>query len=251
MLNATSGMRQGVKNGRGRLPISASMSHVAFNNLTGLFTHFASAKDINYPTYTDKQFAEFEKACEILKKAGYENLIRHCAATGGTLLNPKYHMDAVRVGIGLYGLWPSKELDVQLRGAKINLSPILSWHTIVSEIKLLRAGDYIGYDLVEKIERPTKMAILPIGYWHGFPRALSGIGEALINGKTARVLGRVSMDLIAVDITGISCRQFDEAVLISNKPESNLGAFRVAQKAGLIHYELLTRLNPLIQRVIV
>lgn len=219
--------------------------------LTGVFTHFASAKDINYPTYTDMQFTEFQKACGFLEKAGYKDLTRHCAATGGTLLNPKYHLDAVRIGIGLYGLWPSKELDVQLRGAKTDLRPILSWHTIISEIKQLKAGDYIGYDLAEKVELPTKMAILPIGYWHGFPRVLSGIGEALINGKLARVLGRVSMDLIAVDVTGIPCRQFAEAILIADKSESSLGAFRVAQKAGLIHYELLTRLNPLIQRVIV
>ena len=96
--------------------------------LEGVFTHFASAKDVNYPTYTDMQLAEFEQAVALLKKAGFRNLIRHTAATGGTLISKKYHLDAVRVGIGLYGLWPARELEMQL-GEKISLEPVLSWRT--------------------------------------------------------------------------------------------------------------------------
>ena len=156
------------------------------DNLKGVFTHFASAKDINYPTYTDLQFSAFKKAISMLEKSGFRNLMKHASATGGTLADRKYHLDAVRIGIGLYGLWPSKELQIQKK--TVRLKPVLSWHSLISEIKSLKKGDYVGYDLSERVSRPAKIAVIPIGYWHGFPRNLSGTGEVLINGKRAKVL---------------------------------------------------------------
>lgn len=217
------------------------------NSLKGLYTHFASAKDLNYPTYTDWQFGEFKKAASRLEKAGFRNLICHAAATGGTLMNPKYHLDAARIGIGLYGLWPSKELEMQCR--KINLKPVLSWHTYISEVKNIQSGQFIGYDLVERVTHVGKMAVLPIGYWHGFPRNLSGVGEVLINGRRARVLGRVSMDLIVVDVTGIKCAVGDKATIIGRQRTAAISATELAQKSGTTHYEIVTRINPLIKRI--
>ena len=217
--------------------------------LKGAYTHFASAKELNYPTATENQFREFQKAIKILEAAGFKNLVKHCAATGGVLLNQKYHMDAVRVGIGLYGLWPSMELMAQL--PKLKLKPVLSWHTLVSETKKLEAGDYVGYDLTERIQKPSKMAILPIGYWHGYPRALSGIGEVLIGGKKCRVLGRVSMDMIAVDVTGTKCARSDKATLIGKQMGEEISAYDLARKIGASHYEIITRINPLIERVVI
>ncbi len=218
------------------------------DNLTGVFTHFASAKDMNYPTYTDMQFAEFKKAISILEKGGFKNLMKHAAATGGTLIDPKYHLDAVRIGIGLYGLWPSKELEIQKKNLK--LKPALSWHSLISEIKMLKKGDFVGYDLSERVSEPTKIAIVPIGYWHGFPRSLSGTGEVLINGKRAGILGRVSMDLITVNANGIACAIGDKATIIGRQKKTELNAFDVAQKCGTVHYELATRINPLIERMV-
>ncbi len=217
-------------------------------NLTGVFTHFASAKDINYPTYTDLQFGEFLKAISTLEKSGFRNLMKHAAASGGTLINPKYHLDAVRIGIGLYGLWPSKELQIQKKN--LRFQPVLSWHSVVSEIKLLKKGDFVGYDLVERVTAPTKLAVIPIGYWHGFPRSLSGSGEVLINGKRAKVLGRVSMDLIVLNINGIACKTGDRATIIGKQKSEELNAFDVGQKSGTVHYEFITRINPLIERII-
>jgi alanine racemase len=218
--------------------------------LTGIFTHFASAKDINYPTHTENQFKKFEKAEELLEKSGFKNLVKHCAATGATLINPKYHMNAVRVGIGLYGLWPSKELETQL-GAKIKLKPILSWHAAVSEVKKLKPGDYVGYDLAERVLHDTKMAVIPIGYWHGFPRALSHVGEAIVSGRRARVLGRVSMDLVTLNVNGVKCETGTEVVLIGRGGNEEILAAEIAQKSGTIHYEFLARLNPLIERILI
>lgn len=216
----------------------------------GLYTHFASAKDTNYPTYTDRQFEIFNKTIKLFEKAGYKNLVKHVSATGGTMINPKYHLDAVRIGIGLYGLWPAKELELQLSN-KLHLKPVLAWKTIVSEVKNIPAGQFVGYDLVERVNRLTKIAVLPIGYWHGLPRILSGIGEVLINGRRARILGRVSMDLTVVDVTGIKCLVGDIATLIGQDGETVIKAEEMARHAQTSHYEIVTRLNPLMERVIV
>lgn len=219
------------------------------NNFKGIYTHFCSAKDINYPTYTELQFNNFQKAIKIFKKAGFMNLVKHAAATGGTLINKKYHLDAVRIGIGFYGLWPSKELNIQF--PEIKLKPVFSWHALVSEIKKIKKGGYIGYDLVERVTNGGKIAVLPIGYWHGFPRTLSSIGHVLIGGKLAKVLGRVSMDLIVVDVTDIKCRVGDEAVIVGRQGKVEITASDVAGQIGTSHYELITRVNPLIERIVI
>lgn len=217
--------------------------------LTGIFTHFASAKDINYPSYTDMQFDKLQRAIALFERTGFRNLVHHAAATGGTLCGKKYHLGAVRVGIGLYGLWPSKELEVQL-GDKITLRPVLSWRAAVTETKSLKAGDYVGYDLTERVPQDTEMAVLPIGYWHGFPRALSSLGEVVIRGERARVLGRVSMDMTVVAVPR-SARAGDVATLIGRDGKGEIFAWEPSQKSGTTHYEFLTRLNPLMERIIV
>lgn len=214
--------------------------------LTGIFTHFASAKDLNYPSYTDIQLERFKKGAERMKKAGF-NLMEHASATGGTLIDKKYHLGAVRVGIGLYGLWPSKELEVQL-GAKIKLRPILAWKAYVTEIKKIKKGDFVGYDLTERLLRNTEAAIVPVGYWHGFPRALSSVGEVLIRGKRAKVLGRVSMDLLVVDATGTGAKVHDIVTLIGRSGKEQMTATYLAERAGTSNYEYVTRLNPLMER---
>ncbi|MBI2035117.1 MAG: alanine racemase [Candidatus Liptonbacteria bacterium] len=209
--------------------------------LKGAYTHFASAKDINYPAYTKMQFAKFLKAVALFERAGFTDLTKHCAASGGAMLNPKYHLDMVRVGMGLYGHPPSKEIGIQVPGVK--LKPVLAWKTIVSEVKNVPKGSFISYDLTEKLYRKSRVAVIPIGYWHGFPWALSNYGEVKIRGKSARVLGRVTMDVMMVDVTDIpACKPYDMAEI-----DIMSSSFR----ARTSHYEFLTRINPLIERIIV
>jgi alanine racemase len=136
-------------------------------------------------------------------------------------------------------------------GDKIALKPVLSWRAKVSEVKEAPKGSFIGYDLVERLRRKTRLAIIPIGYWHGFPRSLSGIGTVLIRGKRARVLGRVSMDIIVVDANGIPVMPGDKSTIIGRDGKEELSAFEVAQKSGTIHYEFVTRINPLIERIVI
>lgn len=215
------------------------------SRVLGLYTHFASAKDVTYPAYTGKQFAAFEKAVTLAKSAGFDGLMCHAAATAGTILDKRYHLDAVRVGIGLFGLYPSKEIEMQ--HPEIKLTPVLSWKTVVSEIKPIKRGEFIGYDLTERVTRDTRYAVLPIGYWHGYSWRLGSTGEVIIRGKRARVLGRVSMDVLTVDIGKLRARVGDEALLIGK----GVTAEELARKTGTSHYEIITRLNPLIKKIVV
>ena len=222
-------------------------------NLSGVYSHFAAAKsgsDSLQSSYTEKQFAEFKKAVSLLEKAGFTNMTKHISATAGTLSDKKYRMDAVRIGIGLYGLWPSREMEKKF-SRKLKLKPVLSWRAIISEIKTAEPGGYIGYDLTEKVVKSTKYALLPIGYWHGVSRSLSGKGEVLINGKRARILGRVSMDMIVVDVSDINCKPGDIATIIGKSGKDELRAVDAAELSGTTHYEFLTRLNPLMEKITV
>ncbi len=218
--------------------------------VTGIFSHFASAKDINYPTYSQRQFIEFERAVRLFQEAGFTDLVRHIAATGGTMINAAYHLDAVRIGIGLYGVYPSKEVEVQL-GEQINLEPILSWRSIISELKTVAKGEYVGYDFTERTTRKTMLAIVPVGYWHGLPWGLSGIGYVLVRGKRCKIIGRVAMDMIAVDVTSASCKVGDIVTLIGGDTKEQITAREIAGRLATTPYEIITRLNPLIERVIV
>lgn len=230
--------------------IKVLKQHNLLSNLKGVFTHFASAKDPNYPSYTEFQFQKFQKSLVILKaqKGIDKNLFAHCAASGATLINSKYHLDAVRVGMVLYGLWPAKEMEVQM-GNRLDLKPVLSWKSIISEIKKGESGDFIGYDLTEKLTQDTNLGIIPIGYWHGYDRALSSKGAVLVNGHQARVLGRVSMDLLVVDLGSILCKVGDPVVLIGKNKNSAITANTLADWTNTTAYEVLARINPLIERV--
>jgi len=207
-------------------------------NLQGVYTHYASFKAI------DQQLAEYEKALAILAAKGFSNIIKHSAATAATLANYNTHLDAVRIGIGLYGLWPTADL---INEHKLDLKPVLSWHTIISEVKSVGEGAAIGYDGTEKMAQDGRIAICPIGYWHGVDIGLSRQGEVLVNGQRAKIMGRVSMDLTTIDVSGIDCQVGDRVTLIGDQ----LQVEELAEKLNTIHYEVLTRINPLIQKNVI
>ncbi|MDP3772486.1 MAG: alanine racemase [bacterium] len=220
----------------------------------GIFTHFAAAKDPTSPAYTLRQFKAFMKVVGQFEEAGYHGLIRHAAASGATLLFPETHLDMVRVGMAMYGSLPSREAEWSEIAERVSLKPVLAWKTVVGEVKTIPSGSFIGYDGTERTVRKTRMAVIPIGYWHGYDRGLSSVGEVLVRGRRARVLGRVSMDMIVVDVTGIIGVQVgDEAVLIGADTvrHEQITAEELAQKINTTAYEILTRVNPLIKRIVV
>lgn len=218
----------------------------------GIYTHFAAAKDIAYPTYTHEQMRKFNEAIVSFQKSGLKNMICHAAASGGTLLFPQSHYDMVRIGMGLYGYWPSLESRITHPNPSIMFKPVLAWKTIVGECKEIPKGVHVGYDLTERVSRKTKIAVLPIGYWHGYDRGLSSVGEVLIRGRRAKIIGRVSMDMVVADVTDIpAVRAGDEVVLVGQQRKETITADEISLKIGTSPYEFLTRINPLIRRVLV
>lgn len=229
----------------------AFFSNLAINDkkrtqLVGVYSHLASASNKNHIAETHQQITMFENALDQLTQAGFprQSLVKHLSATGGTIGYPEARYDLVRIGLGMYGYWPSAEWQKHF-DHKIKLQPALAWKTIIGEVKMIIEQGAVGYDFTERVKPRTKLGICPVGYWHGFPRALSGIGEIIVRGKRAKVIGRVSMDMIAIDVTRIrNIKAGDIVTLIGEK----VPAERLATLAHTSVYEIITRLNPLIQK---
>jgi alanine racemase len=216
----------------------------------GLFTHFASAKNPALAIDTKKQIAIFKNWREAFETVGIKPIC-HACATGGALLFPEAHFDMVRIGIGLYGVWPSKETKSFLQD-KLKLEPVMSWKSVIAEIKTVSKGERIGYDFTEKFEMDTKIAMVPIGYWHGYSRTLSGIGRVYVDGVSCKVLGRVCMDIIMIDVSKIAKIEIGQEVEIMGRDASkDNSADNLADLSGTSTYEFLTRINPLIKRLII
>ena len=213
----------------------------------GLYTHFAAMETPSYVEYSRGQIAELKKWQRAFILFGF-NPIVHSSATSGIFFSKEFHFDMVRAGISLYGLWPSNEIKEV--APKTKLLPVLSWKSIVTEVKKVASGERVGYDLTEKLNRDSILAVVPLGYWHGIPRSLSSKGEFLVRGKRAKIIGRVSMDMVVIDVTDIAgVAQSDEVVVIGKQGKGEVSAEEFADKAGTINYEIVTRINPLIPRI--
>jgi len=214
-------------------------------SVEGVFTHFASAKNPALPHDTQKQIKSFKKWKEDFEQDGYDSIF-HAAATSGALLFPEAHFNMVRIGVGLYGLWPSHEAKEFLDG-KADLKPALTWKTVISEVKKVKAGNKVGYDGTETLEKDSILAIIPMGYWHGYSRKLSGIGKMYVHGKKVRVVGRVSMDMIIIDVTDVDVKVGDEVELLGE----HISTYDMASWDDTSWYETVTRINPLIKRIFI
>lgn len=220
--------------------------------LEGCETHFANIEDTTNHSYAMKQLHRFREEMEALAENGIHPEIRHTASSAATMLFGTTHFDMVRVGIASYGLWPSRETYVSLlEGGKSSfpLQPVLSWKTMIAQIKDVPAGEYIGYGCTYRTTRDIRLAILPIGYYDGYDRGLSNMGYVLIRGQRAPIRGRICMNLTMVDVTDISVvQQEDEVVLIGHQGEEQITADQLAAATGTIHYEFVARLSERIPR---
>ncbi|MDQ3076193.1 MAG: alanine racemase [bacterium] len=212
----------------------------------GVYSHLAVGEDLGGLEYTMLQASRLGVWHHAFLKAGYKPL-KHICASSSTMFFPELHFDMVRVGIGMYGLWSSKETKTSFQ-RRHKLHPVLSWKAIIAEIKKLPKGAKIGYDLTEELKRDSIIAIVPVGYWHGYPRALSSKGLFNLNGKKVKLIGRVSMDMIALDITGVKAKVGDEVAIIGGVHGHYAEADQMAQDSDSINYEIVTRINPIIKR---
>jgi alanine racemase len=222
--------------------------------LEGVYTHFANVEDTLDPSFAKKQLAEFKKSLKIVKKESFRPPLVHCAASASALLYPETHFSMVRIGFGIYGWWMSIETRVSLLAQKrdLDLRPVLTWKSIVAQIKHIDVGESVGYGRSWFAARKTKIAIIPVGYSDGYDRKLSNIGRVIINGVHANVVGRVAMNMIMVDITDVkNVKIEDEVVMLGNKDGLKVSADEIAKKIGTINYEVVSRINPLLPRIIV
>lgn len=205
----------------------------------GIYSHLAEPPDIRY---SKKQIASFQKALNYFESQGIHPRFAHFAKTEGIQMFPSIHFNMVRLGIGLYGYTPDR---------KTKLKPVMTWKTIVAEVKKVRKGELIGYGLTERFKRDSVVAVLPIGYWHGYDRKLSSKGEVLIRGKRARVVGRVCMDMVIIDATNIpQIRVRDEVVILGQQGREMISGHEIADRMGTTVYEVITRINPLIYKTV-
>lgn len=202
----------------------------------GLFSHFSVADTDGEEAYTDAQFERFCAVRDLVQKEGL-SLLCHIANSAGTFADPRYQLDMVRAGIVLYGQEPG--------GRENPYRPAMTLKTIVSYVKELPAGRDISYGRRFTTQAPCKVATLSVGYADGYPRRLSGMGEVLIGGRRAKVIGNVCMDQLMVDVTDIPCKAGDEAVLMGGDIDFNT----VAAQVGTIHYELICGISKRVPRI--
>lgn len=206
----------------------------------GIFSHLASAEDLD-SAFTLAQVATLEDVIKAVTFNGASRPLRHIAASAAAMLWPQTRLDLVRIGIALYGLWPSK----QTRGAApktLQLQPALSFESRLIAARKIETGESVGYGATFRAPRPMRIGVLPFGYADGIPRALSNRGAFIVAGKRCPIVGRVCMNMTMLDLGSTNARPGDRVVLIGTENETAVTADDWADWAETINYEIVTRL---------
>jgi len=244
--------RQGVRIGE-----IAAMGRVAAKEgleIVGMAMHFANIEDTLDPTFAMQQLETFHRALETAEEAlGGRPRWVHAACSAAALLVREADFDVARVGISMYGHWPSRETQLawQLEHGRkaLGLKPVLGWTTVIGQLKTVPAGETVGYGRTWTALRRTRLAILPTGYADGYPRALGNRARVLVRGVPAPVVGRVCMNITMVDVTDVpDVAVGDSVTLIGRDGGMAITVEELASHCGTINYEILARLSPAIPR---
>lgn len=208
----------------------------------GIYTHFANADDANDP-FTEQQIATYDRMLTVLRDHGINAPCHHLANSSATLRGLVRPGDFARVGIALYG-------PQRIETAAGAIEPVLRWRTEIMRLKELPAGHAVGYGTTFRTSRPSRIATLPVGYADGYDRLLSNNADVLVRGKRAPVVGRVSMDLVTIDVTGIDgAAAGDEVILIGGQGDESITAEELALKSRTIAYEVFCRISNRVPRL--
>jgi alanine racemase len=243
-LKLDSGMgRMGVTPGELR-DVIARIKATPRLTIEAIYTHFANAGDPNDPL-TQQQLATFARMVVELREAGIAPALHHTSNSAATARGIVAPGDFVRVGLSLYGGEP---LDV----GTARLQPVMRWRTVIARLKDVPIGHAVGYGATWHAARPSRIATLLTGYADGYHRRLSNEAEVLVRGRRVPVVGRVSMDMITVDVTDIpDAADGDEVVLLGAQGEERITAEELAAKIGTISYEIFTSVSARVPRVYV
>ncbi len=220
--------------------------------IDGVYSHFANIEDTADFSHAQKQIDIHTKAIALFHAHGYKKIHTHISATSGVLAYEKWHgiHPIVRVGVGLYGMWPSEELK-KVWDKKLELKPVMKWVSHVAQVKTLPKGHSIGYGLSYITKKETVIAVIPQGYSNGLPRSASSKGIVLIKGQRAPILGRVAMNMFVVDVTAIQgVKAEDEVVLLGKQGKDEITAEMLGDMTNTINYEVTTRMSALLPRII-
>lgn len=209
----------------------------------GVFTHFAVSdrNELEEDGFTDEQYNRFISAVKMLKLNGINPEFVHCCNSAAMCQDKEKHLNMCRAGIVLYGLTPSSTLELPQ-----DFKPVMSFKSVVSQVKQINAGDTVSYGRTFKADRTVTVATVTAGYADGYPRLLSNKGYVLIHGKRANILGRICMDQFCVDVTDIPNVKRDDEVLLFG---GDLPVEQLAELANTINYELICDVSSRVERI--
>jgi len=213
--------------------------------LVGAMTHFPSADEEAAAGFTREQISAFRGLRRRFESAGLRIPLWHAANSAGVLYYPESHLDAVRPGISLYGAYPSPEMS-----RPVSLRQAMTLKTRIAVIREMAAGAAIGYGRTFRTGRPSRIALLPVGYADGYDRRISNRGEVLVRGRRVPVVGRVSMDLTTVDVTDVpGARAGDEVILYGSQGDESISIEEVADLLGTVRQEVMTSVSARVPRL--
>lgn len=226
-------------------------NHIDFVSLS---SHFANAEDIHHPEFSIYQQERFKAYLSLFKD---EDLIPqeiHIACSAPAIHAPETHYSMVRIGLAQYGLWSSDSLKrvTKLSAKMIDLMPVLTWKTRIAMVKDVEAGASIGYGLSYIADRPMRIAILPVGYYDGYRRAIRGKAHVLIQGHKCRILGNICMNMCMVDISPLPrVKAHQEVTLIGRDGMHQISVEDFADWCDTINYEAVTQIGAHIPRIVI
>ena len=238
--------RIGMKADREHAKEAAAIAALEGIEVEGLFTHFARADETDKSAY-EEQYRRYKEFLGYLKELGVKIPIRHCSNSAGIVESlESNHMDMVRAGIAIYGMYPSDEVDHN----SVKLTPAMEIKSCITYIKEIEAGTAVSYGGTFVADHTMKVATIPVGYGDGYVRSLSGKGDVLIHGKRAAILGRICMDQFMVDVTDLpDVQEDDEVTLLGSDGAECITMEELAEKSGGFHYEMICDIGKRIPRV--
>ncbi|MBN9654973.1 alanine racemase [Halobacillus sp. GSS1] len=214
-----------------------------FVHVEGIFTHFSDA-DNEEPAYTEQQFDHFLSVVEEVEKAHGAIPTKHCCNSAATITFPHMHLDMVRVGVSLYGLYPAEHMR-----ESIPLHQVMSLKTKPVMVKTVHPGEPISYGRSYEPAEPIQVATVPIGYGDGLPRSLSNQGNVVVHGKRAPIVGKVCMDQTMVDITAVGeTGEETEYTFFGDRTEGHIPLQEIADQLNTIHYEITCQIGTRVPR---
>ncbi len=222
--------------------IDKLLERIKSNNniiVKSVFSHLAGSDSSEFNDFTMKQINNFETMSSKIAKALPYKILRHILNSAGISRFTDYQYDMVRLGLGIYGIAPCEE-------DKGKLKTVISLKTTIVQIKEYEVGETVGYSRKGKIERKSRIGVVPIGYADGLKREL-GNGNACfyVNGKAAPIIGNICMDMCMIDVTGIDCKEDDTAILFNE----DYPVERIAEACNTIPYEILTSISQRVKRI--